>query len=90
MSGFGGRAQWFRNVQASPPLRVYIGSRGPAPAVARLLTREEARAALGRPAHSVMASCGSGPSAGPVPAARLALSAARPPAAPLPGPVTPQ
>lgn len=46
VSGSGRRAQWFRNIQASPLVRLYIASRGPAPAVTRLLTREEAGAAL--------------------------------------------
>lgn len=46
VSGFGGRAQWFRNLQANPHARVYLGSRRPAPATARVLPPEEARAAL--------------------------------------------
>ena len=45
-SGFGSRAQWFRNVRADPKVRVSIGSRRPAPATARPLTSEDARAAL--------------------------------------------
>jgi deazaflavin-dependent oxidoreductase (nitroreductase family) len=45
-SGFGARAQWFRNVRANPNVRVYLGVRGPAAATARLLTSEEASAAL--------------------------------------------
>jgi deazaflavin-dependent oxidoreductase (nitroreductase family) len=45
-SGFGARAQWFRNVRADPHVRVYIGSRPPMPATARLLTGEQAGAAL--------------------------------------------
>jgi deazaflavin-dependent oxidoreductase (nitroreductase family) len=45
-SGFGARAQWFRNVRASPKVRVYLGARGAAPATARLLTGEEVSTAL--------------------------------------------
>lgn len=45
-SGFGARAQWFRNVRADPRVRVYIGSRPPMPATARVLTGEQAGAAL--------------------------------------------
>ncbi|HEY1819343.1 MAG TPA: nitroreductase family deazaflavin-dependent oxidoreductase [Trebonia sp.] len=45
-SGFGARAQWFRNVRANPGVRVHLGSRGPAAATARLLTSKEAAAAL--------------------------------------------
>jgi deazaflavin-dependent oxidoreductase (nitroreductase family) len=41
-SGFGDRAQWFRNVQANPRVRVYAGRRGPVPATARVLGRDEA------------------------------------------------
>ena len=46
-AGFGDRAQWLRNVRASPRVRVYVGARRPmAAATARPLTREEAAAAL--------------------------------------------
>ena len=45
-AGFGDRAQWVRNVRASPRVRVYVGSRRPAPATARPLTGEETAAAL--------------------------------------------
>lgn len=45
-SGFGARAQWFRNVRANPDVRVYLGGRSPAAATARLLTAKEAAAAL--------------------------------------------
>lgn len=41
-SGFGDKAQWFRNIQANPRVRVYAGSRAPAPATARVLTQDEA------------------------------------------------
>lgn len=45
-SGFGDRAQWLRNVRATPRVRVCTGSRRPAPATARPLTGEESAAAL--------------------------------------------
>ncbi len=45
-SGFGTRAQWFRNVRANPHVRVYAGRRRPAPATARLLASDETAAAL--------------------------------------------
>ena len=45
-SGFGDQAQWFRNVRASPLVRVRVGSRRPAPAIARHLNSEEASASL--------------------------------------------
>ncbi len=48
VSGFGERAQWFRNVQADPRVRVYRGSRRPAPAVARRLDADAAAAVLAR------------------------------------------
>lgn len=41
-SGFGTRAQWFRNITANPRVRVYVGSRAPAPATARVLGQQEA------------------------------------------------
>ena len=45
-SGFGARAQWFRNVRANPHVRIYAGGRRPAPATARLLTSDETAPAL--------------------------------------------
>jgi deazaflavin-dependent oxidoreductase (nitroreductase family) len=45
-SGFGARAQWFRNVRANPDVRLHIGARRPVSATARLLTSEETSAAL--------------------------------------------
>ena len=45
-SGFGDRAQWFRNVQANPRVRVYTAGRGPTSATARVLGQEEADRAL--------------------------------------------
>lgn len=47
VSGFGTRAQWFRNVQADPRVRVWAGGRGPASATAGILTPDEAAASLG-------------------------------------------
>lgn len=46
ISGFGDRAQWYRNVLANPHVRVYARSHRPAPATARLLPSEQASAAL--------------------------------------------
>lgn len=48
VSGFGARAQWYRNVEADPEVRVWIGSARPAPATARHLEREETARALQR------------------------------------------
>lgn len=45
-SGFGVKAQWFRNVVANPRVRVYAGSRAPAPATARVLEQQEAERSL--------------------------------------------
>jgi deazaflavin-dependent oxidoreductase (nitroreductase family) len=45
-SGFGAKAQWFRNIQANPNVRVYVGSHAPASATARVLDRDEADRAL--------------------------------------------
>ncbi len=47
-SALGERAQWFRNVRQTPQVRVQLGSRGPAPAVARVLAQDEAAAAIRR------------------------------------------
>lgn len=41
-SGFGRKAQWFRNIEANPRVRVYAGSHAPRPATARVLDRQEA------------------------------------------------
>ena len=41
-SGFGRKAQWFRNIQANPRVRVYAGSHAPAPATARVLNQQQA------------------------------------------------
>jgi len=48
VSGFGGRAQWFRNVEANPQVRVHVGSRKPAPAIAHCLDADATAASLGR------------------------------------------
>lgn len=45
-SGFGRKAQWFRNIEANPQVRVYAGSRPPRRAMARVLDRAEADRAL--------------------------------------------
>lgn len=45
-SGFGRRADWFRNVSAEPRVRVTVGRRGPRAATARVLTTAEAAAVL--------------------------------------------
>ena len=45
-SGFGRRAQWFRNVSVEPRVRVWVGRRFAAAATARVLTVPEADAAL--------------------------------------------
>lgn len=45
-SGFGARAQWFRNVRANPQVRLYLGSRRPAPGIARALTVEQSASDL--------------------------------------------
>jgi deazaflavin-dependent oxidoreductase (nitroreductase family) len=45
-SGFGTRAQWFRNVRASPQVRIWVGGHTAAPATARLLTPAEAKEAI--------------------------------------------
>ncbi len=41
-SGFGRKAQWFRNIEANPRVRVYAGSHAPAAATARVLDQQEA------------------------------------------------
>ncbi|OBG34658.1 nitroreductase family deazaflavin-dependent oxidoreductase [Mycobacterium sp. E3198] len=45
-SGFGRKAQWFRNIEANPRVRVYIGSHAPRRATARILGQAEADRAL--------------------------------------------
>jgi deazaflavin-dependent oxidoreductase (nitroreductase family) len=46
VSGFGERAQWLRNIDVDPEVRVYVRSRCPVPATARRLSTEHASAAL--------------------------------------------
>ncbi|OBF52874.1 nitroreductase [Mycobacterium sp. 852002-50816_SCH5313054-b] len=41
-SGFGRKAQWFRNIEANPRVRVYVGSHAPRRATARILDKAEA------------------------------------------------
>ena len=48
MSGFGERAQWYRNLKADPHCFVSTGRMRRAPAVARFLSGEEASGALER------------------------------------------
>lgn len=48
VAGFGRRAQWFRNVEANPQVRIYLGSRAPAAAVARRLDPDATTASLRR------------------------------------------
>jgi deazaflavin-dependent oxidoreductase (nitroreductase family) len=45
-SGFGERAQWFRNILADPRVRIYLGGRRPVAATARVLGRDEAARVL--------------------------------------------
>ncbi len=45
-SGFGERAQWFRNLMANPEVRVSVAAHGPRAATARRLPAAEADAAL--------------------------------------------
>ncbi|RDH76450.1 nitroreductase family deazaflavin-dependent oxidoreductase [Mycolicibacterium moriokaense] len=45
-SGFGARAQWFRNVAANPDVKVSVGTHVSVPADARTLTQDEADATL--------------------------------------------
>ena len=45
-SGFGAKAQWFRNIQTNPRVRIYVGSHAPAPATARQLDQTEADSVL--------------------------------------------
>jgi deazaflavin-dependent oxidoreductase (nitroreductase family) len=42
----GSKAQWFRNIEANPRVRVYAGSRAPADATARVLDQNEADSVL--------------------------------------------
>ncbi|NLE81723.1 MAG: nitroreductase family deazaflavin-dependent oxidoreductase [Rhodococcus sp.] len=46
VSGLGARSQWFQNLRANPHARVFVGSRRPVHAEARMLTQDEADVAL--------------------------------------------
>jgi deazaflavin-dependent oxidoreductase (nitroreductase family) len=46
VSGFGAHSQWYRNIRSQPQVRVSVRSHPPVPAVARVLDRDEATAAL--------------------------------------------
>lgn len=48
VSGFGARAQWFRNVEATLQVRVYLASHKPAPAIAHRLDASASAASLHR------------------------------------------
>ncbi|ONM50000.1 nitroreductase family deazaflavin-dependent oxidoreductase [Nocardia donostiensis] len=48
VSGFGTKAQWFRNIQADPRTHVWTGRRHRTPATARVLLQEQAAASLQR------------------------------------------
>jgi deazaflavin-dependent oxidoreductase (nitroreductase family) len=52
VSGFGAHAQWFRNVQAEPHVRVHLAGHPPTPATARRLDTEQATVALDRYARA--------------------------------------
>jgi deazaflavin-dependent oxidoreductase (nitroreductase family) len=52
VSGFGDRAQWLRNIQADPQVRVYLGSRRRAVATAHRLDAAASTASLGRYANT--------------------------------------
>ncbi|MFB8003254.1 nitroreductase family deazaflavin-dependent oxidoreductase [Nocardia sp. NPDC056000] len=46
VSGFGKQAQWYRNIVADPHVRVWIGTRRGAPAIATAMSEPESAAAL--------------------------------------------
>ncbi|WKG06262.1 nitroreductase family deazaflavin-dependent oxidoreductase [Mycolicibacterium sp. HK-90] len=45
-SGFGAKAQWFRNILADPHVRVWLGSHRPAPAIAHVLDQHRVNQVL--------------------------------------------
>lgn len=45
-SGFGRKAQWFRNIEANPRVRVYVGSHAPRRATPRVLDQQQTDRAL--------------------------------------------
>jgi deazaflavin-dependent oxidoreductase (nitroreductase family) len=46
VSGFGDRAQWYRNILANPRVRLYLGSHRPVAATAQPLPSEDATVSL--------------------------------------------
>lgn len=46
VSGFGTKAQWFRNLEANPSAEVWVGGRRAVPAVAHRVTDDDADVAL--------------------------------------------
>ena len=56
-SGFGRKAQWFRNIRANPRVRVYVGSHAPRRATARVLDRVGARPQTEVPRGSGLGRC---------------------------------
>lgn len=52
VSGFGERAQWLRNVEANPKVRVCLGSHAPASAIAHRLGSDASAQSLGRYAQA--------------------------------------
>ncbi|HLS78441.1 MAG TPA: nitroreductase family deazaflavin-dependent oxidoreductase [Nocardia sp.] len=48
VSGFGERAQWYRNIRAQPKVRVWIGTHRGLPATATPMTDQQSRDALAR------------------------------------------
>jgi deazaflavin-dependent oxidoreductase (nitroreductase family) len=51
-SGFGARAQWYRNLQANPACRVSVGRSSGVPARARLMSDDESATTLTRYQHA--------------------------------------
>lgn len=52
VSGFGDRAQWFRNVEVNPRVSIHLGSHAPVVATAHRLDPEAATASLSRYART--------------------------------------
>jgi deazaflavin-dependent oxidoreductase (nitroreductase family) len=46
VSGFGEKAQWYRNILAKPQVRLYLGNHRPVDAIARPMPPEAASASL--------------------------------------------
>ncbi|MGW5518935.1 nitroreductase family deazaflavin-dependent oxidoreductase [Nocardia africana] len=51
VSGFGTRAQWYRNIQADSKVRLWVGTRRAVPATATPMTEAESAAALAHYIH---------------------------------------